>query len=53
MKSCNICGVPMTEEQDPYGTGDWCFVLYEPNCSCPDGETEEIEEDYDDETPIH
>jgi len=43
----------MTEEQDPYGTGDWCFVLYEPNCSCPDGETEEIEEDYDDETPIH
>ena len=37
----------MTEEQDPYGTGDWCFVLYEPNCSCPDGETEEMEEDYD------
>jgi len=47
MKCCSICGVPMTEEQDPYGTGDWCFVLYEPNCSCPDGETEEMEEDYD------
>ena len=44
MRCCSICGVPMTEEQDPYGTGDWCYVLYEPNCDCPDGETSPLEE---------
>ena len=46
MKCCSVCGTPMTEEQDPYGT-DWWYVLYESNCNCPDGETEEMEEDCD------
>lgn len=44
MMCCSICGTPMTEERDPYATGSWWYVLYEPNCNCPDGETSPLSE---------
>lgn len=41
MKQCDICDAVFTEEQDPYGTGDWCYVVYEPTCDCEDSPQED------------
>lgn len=41
--TCERCGTAYAREADPYGTGDYWYVVYEPNCDCE--ETQESDED--------
>jgi len=39
---CQQCGADYVRIADPYGTGDYWYILYEANCTC-----EETQEDED------
>lgn len=41
---CEHCDAPMLEEQDPYGTGDLYYFLYEPTCDCEEQKERDYEE---------
>lgn len=45
MMICEQCNTRYESIKDPYGTGDYWYVLYEPRCNCE--ETKQTQEDED------